>query len=297
MKFNRSIFFLFFAMLLQCVQVVAQDSIPAVAEEETTYITKAFFGTRVLNGQSIETTPKGVLELKIQHRMGRLDQGFKDFFGLDQASFAFGFEYGITDWLEVGIGRTTVGKQYDGMLKFKILRQSKGKKNMPLSLIGYAGMSINGTPWANPDRTNYFTSRMSYTYQLIIGRKLWDRVGIQLAPTYVHRNLVPTAADHNDVFALGVGARVRVSTRVALTAEYYYLFPNQISSQYSGADLTNSLSGGIEVFTGKHVFHIFLTNGINMIENQFITQNTESWTHKGIHIGFNMSRLFRVAEY
>jgi hypothetical protein len=276
----------------------AQDSIPKFPqEEETTYITKAFFGTRVLNGHSVETTPKGTLDLKIQHRMGRLDQGFVELFGLDQAAFAFGFEYGVLDWLMVGVGRSTLEKQYDGFIKVKLLRQSKGKVNMPLSVIGYAGIGINGTPWAHPERVNYFSSRMSYTYQLIIGRKFGERVGLQVAPTFVYKNLVPTTADHNGVFAIGFGGRVRFSNRVAFTAEYYYVLPNQIASQYNGADVTNNLSAGFEIYTGKHVFNLFLTNGTGMSEVQFVTQNTESWLTKGIHIGFNMTRLFRVAEY
>jgi len=168
---------------------------------------------------------------------------------------------------------------------------------MPISVVGYAGMSINTVPWANPDRKNYFTSRLTYNYQLIIGRKFGERVGLQIAPTWIHRNMVATSADHNDVFALGLGGRVKVSNRIALSLEYFYVLPNQIVSQYNGADVTNNLSGGIEIYTGKHVFHVFLTNGIGMAENQFVTQNTESWAHKGIHIGFNMSRLFHVADY
>jgi len=274
-----------------------QDSLPVSDEgEETVYITKAFFGNRVLNGHSVETTPKGQLDLKLQHRMGRLDQGFSELFGLDQAAFTFGFEYGILDWLMVGVGRSTLNKQYDGFIKAKILRQSKGKRNMPLSLVALAGMGINGTRWTFPERDNLFSSRLSYTYQLIIGRKLWNRVGVQISPTWIHRNLVTSSADHNDVFALGFGGRVRFSNRVAFTAEYFYVLPNQIISQYNGADVTNNLSAGVEIFTGKHVFHVFLTNGSGMSENQFITQNTESWFN-GVHIGFNMTRLFTIAEY
>jgi hypothetical protein len=296
MKINRFLV-LITILILTSASLKAQDSTMQNNEPETKYITRTFFGTRVLNGHSVETTGKGILELKIQHRMGRLDQGFNELFGLDQASFAFGFEYGITDWLMAGLGRSTVGKQYDGFVKAKLLRQCTGKKNIPLTVVALAGMSINGTPWSNPDRKNYFSSRLSYTYQLIIGRKFGSRFGLQISPTWIHRNLVTASDDHNDVFALGVAGRVRFSNRIAFSAEYYYTFPNQIASQYNGADVTNNLSAGIEIFTGKHVFNVFLTNGIGMSENQFITQNTEDWLKKGIHIGFNMTRLFHVADY
>lgn len=264
--------------------------------QKTSYITKAFYGTRVLNGHSLETTGKGKMDLVLEHRMGRIDQGFSQFFGLDQAAFSFGFEYGVLDWLMVGLGRSTFNKQIDGFVKAKILRQSTGRVNMPVSLVAVADMSISGSRWSNPERKNYFSSRLSYTYQLILGRKFGDRFGLQIAPTWIHRNLVKTADDHNDVFALGFGGRVRFSRRAAFNLEYYYVFPNQMPSGYNGTSVTDNLAAGVEIFTGKHVFQIFLTNGSGMAANQFITQNTEYW-FKGVHIGFNMTRLFTIAEY
>jgi hypothetical protein len=288
---------LFLSMLFLPIGVIAQDSIAPVEQAETEYIEQAFYGTRVLNGHSIETTPRGQLDLRLQHRMGRLDQGAYDLFGLDQASFRFGLEYGVTGWLMVGLGRSTLEKYYDGFVKAKILRQSKGKHNMPLSLLAYAGMGINSTHWADDSRKNYFSSRLTYTYQLIIGRKLWDRVGIQLAPTLIHRNLVASSKDHNDVFALGFGGRVRFSNRAAFSIEYYWVPKGQIYSQYNGADVTNNLSAGFEIFTRQHVFQIFVSNGIGMTERQFISQNTEKLRFKTLHIGLNITRLFRLVEY
>ncbi len=264
--------------------------------EETVYTTQTFYGTRVMNGHSTETTPKGKLELRLQHRMGRLDQGVYELFGLDQAAFRFGFEYGITDWLMVGTGRATTEKFYDGFVKAKILRQSTGKKNMPVSLLAYAGIGLQSTRWPDDGRNYRFSSRLSYVYQLIIGRKFIDRIGIQLAPTLVHRNLVVAREDHNDIFALGVTARVRFSRRAAFAMEYYWVPKGQIYSDYKESGVRDNFSAGVEIFTGKHVFEIFLTNGIGMTEKQFITQSTEDW-FRGVRIGFNMTRLFTLVQY
>ncbi len=229
--------------------------------------------------------------------MGQLAGGFNELFGLDQASIHLGLDYGVLNWLMVGVGRSTLNKYYNGFIKAKILRQSKGKKNMPLSLVAVADMGIASGKWANPDRKNYFSSRCYYTYQLLIGGNYWNRLGVQLMPTMIHRNLVATTTDHNDVYSLGIAARVRISNVVALNGEYYYVFPNQITSQINGSKRTNTFSAGVEIYTGNHVFQIFITNSYGSNEKQFITENTENWLKKGIHIGFNFMRMFSIANY
>ena len=284
-------------ILLASAKLHAQDSTANTAKVKPTYIEDEFWDTRTLNGQSLETTHKGNLDFRIQHHLGRLNGGFNELFGLDQASVRFGFEYGILDWLSVGVGRSTLDKYYNGSIKAKILRQSKGTKRMPLSITGFVDMGIASGKFAYTNRNNYFNSRLYYTYQLIIGGYYWNRLAVQVSPTLVHRNLVATTKDKNDVFAIGFSGRVRLNYRIALVGEYYYVIPKQIYAQYNGSDVVNTFSVGVEIFTGKHVFQLFLTNAVGSNEKQFITENTESWIHNGIHIGFNFTRQFTVANY
>jgi hypothetical protein len=297
-KINTLYFSLFFCCLMfsSSLKLFAQDSITSISGQGIKYIEPAFWGTRVQDGHSIETTPKGNLELRIQHRLGRMNGGFNELFGLDQASIRLGLDYGILNWLMVGVGRSTMDKYYNGFIKAKILRQSTGKKKMPISLIGVADMGITSGKWANKDRKNYFSSRLYYTFQLIIGGNYWNRLGVQLAPTLLHRNLVATTRDHNDVFALGAAARIRISNVVALSGEYFYVFPHQIYSQINGSDVRNSFSFGVEIYTGNHTFQIFITNAVGSNEKQFLAENTENWLDKGIHLGFNFTRLFEVVR-
>lgn len=51
-------------------------------------------------------------------------------------------DYAPTNWLMVGAGRSSFDKTYDLYAKGRILRQSTGEKNMPISLSGYADVSI-----------------------------------------------------------------------------------------------------------------------------------------------------------
>nr|HMU03922.1 DUF5777 family beta-barrel protein [Saprospiraceae bacterium] len=259
-------------------------------EEETIDYTNASFKTnRVINLHSLESTAKGVLDFKIGHRFGTLNGGFYELFGLDNASIRLGFDYGLTDALTIGVGRSGFQKTYDGFIKYKFLRQSTGKRNMPLTVGVLLTSAIQTLKWADPDRENFFSNRLYYTGQLIIGRKFSESFSLQLSPTLVHRNLVATNAEKNDVYALGTAARIKLTKRLALNAEYIYLLPAQVAD-----GITNSLSLGVDIETGGHVFQLHLTNSTSMIEKGFIAETTNSWSDGGIHFGFNVSRVFTV---
>jgi len=288
----RNVFFLFSFICLFSGSLLSQedDLLSLLGEEETIDYTNASFKTnRVINLHSLESTAKGVLDFKIGHRFGTLNGGFYELFGFDNASIRLGFDYGLTDALTIGIGRSGFQKTYDGFIKYKFLRQSTGKRKMPLTVGVLLTSAIQTLKWADPDRDNFFSSRLYYTSQLIIGRKFNESFSLQLSPTMVHRNLVATNAEKNDVYALGTAARIKITKRLALNAEYIYLLPDQVSS-----DVTNSLSVGVDIETGGHVFQLHLTNSTSMIEKGFITETTNSWSDGGIHFGFNVSRVFTV---
>ncbi|HOX77954.1 MAG TPA: DUF5777 family beta-barrel protein [Bacteroidales bacterium] len=271
-----------------------QDLMDMLGDDEantTDYTYATFKATRIINGQSIELPPKGALNFVISHHFGRINQGAYEFFGLDQANIRFGFEYGFTDWLSAGIGRTSVNKTYDGSLKAKILRQSSGKRSMPITLTWFSNATISSLKWQEPDRKNYFTSRMEFAYQLLIARKFGSRVSLQLMPTYVHRNLVETIEDENDVFAVGAGGRIKITNRMAVTGEYYYVLPGKTAD-----DFHNSFSIGLDLETGGHVFQVYLTNSQGLIEEQFIPRTSGNWGDGDIHIGFNINRTFQIVK-
>jgi hypothetical protein len=253
-------------------------------------VTNAFKSNRVIGSHSIEHVAAGVLDFRIMHRFGSLKTGGYELFGLDQATIRLGLDYGITDRLTVGVGRSTLYKEIDGFLKYRLLWQSRGAKSMPVSLILVAGSVLTTTKWSDPDRTNYFSSRMGYYYQMILGRKFSESFTLQVSPILVHRNLVPTLADKNDVLAFELGTRVKLSKRIAVTVDYFYVLPNQLPDVY-----TNPLSLGVDIETGGHVFQVHLTNAPAMNEKTFITDTKGSWSKGDIHLGFNISRVFTLA--
>ena len=206
----------------------AQDDLMGLLEddEETIEYTYATFkATRIIKGQSVENPAKGNLLFIVSHQFGRLNSGSYEFFGLDQATIHLGLEYGITERLTMGIGRSSLKKTVDGFVKYKILRQSSGARNMPFSLSYFGNTIINGLRWTDPERNNFFSSRMQYAHQLLIARKFSNSLSLQLTPTYIHRNLVPAKEDQHDVFALGAGGRFKITQRMSINAEYFYLLP------------------------------------------------------------------------
>ena len=260
-------------------------------DEEQTYTTATFKTTRIINMHSVENAAAGVMDFRISHRFGFINTGAYDLFGLDQALMRIGLEYGITDRLMVGMGRSNVNKAYDSFLKYKILRQGSGKHNIPLSISYFASAVCNTVKWSDPNRDNYFSSRMQYTHQLLIARKFNNDLSLQLTPPLVHKNLVPTLQDKNDILAMGFGGRYKLTQRFSVNGEYIYVLPNQITSTFY-----NSLSLGVDIETGGHVFQLHLTNSTSMLEPGFITESVGQWKNGGIHFGFNVSRVFTVKD-
>ena len=261
------------------------------SKSKTTYTTATFKTTRLINGHTVENVGKGVLDVKISHRFGKLNNGSYELFGLDNATMRMGFDYGITRYLMVGIGRSTFEKTYDAYFKLKLLRQSSGKRRMPVTISYVPTIALKTLKFEDPDRKNYFTSRLFFTHQLIIGRKFSESTSIQLMPTYIHRNLVKLATEPNGLMAVGIGGRQKISKRISLNAEYYYQVPG-----YKLTGTTNSLSLGVDIETGGHVFQLHFTNSRGMNERTFISETTGTWEKGDIYFGFNISRVFTIGK-
>ncbi len=276
-------------------QVIAQqeqDLLSLLGREETTEYAAASFKTnRVINLHSLESTAGGILDVKISHRFGFLSGGLYALFGLDLATIRIGADYGITDRLTIGAGRSSYEKTYDGFIKYKLIRQSSGLRKMPVTVAILGTSCIETLHWADPKRDNLFSSRFYHVAQLIIGRKFSNEFSFQISPTLVHRNLVETAAEKNDVPALGLAGRIKLHKRFSLNAEYIYLPPNQVAEE-----IRNSISVGFDIETGGHVFQLHFTNSTSMVERGFIAETVGNWGDGDIHFGFNISRVFTIVK-
>lgn len=280
-------------LIAPAIELIAQDDLMALLEKESepaiNYTEATFKGTRLINGHSIETRKKGVLDFIIGHRFGRINSGAYEFFGLDQSNVRIGFDYGLTNRLNIGIGRNSFEKTYDSFLKYKLMKQQSGSRQLPVSIVAFSSIAIKTLRTNDPATETDFISSLTYTYQIIIARKFSPSFSFQLLPSLVHRNAVLPDLEGNDIYALGAGGRVKLTKRLSLNAEYYYQF-NRIANSL----IQNSFALGVDIETGGHVFQLQLTNSRAMIEKGFITETTGNFFRGDIHFGFNISRTFQL---
>ncbi len=285
--------YVFLILFLVPLEAASQEDILNIGTGRTgkgiDLVTGTFMSTKLINGESVENLAQGELNFSIGHRFGTLNTGLYQFFGLDQANTHLGLDYGITDRLMIGIGRGSYEKTVDGLLKILLLRQSEGAGNMPLSLSLFTSMAIRTLHWEVSEPNNNFSARLSYTGQLLLARKFSNILSLEILPTFIHRNLVPAESDPNDLWSLGAGGRIRLTGRIDLCADYFYIANRKT---YFSEKVYNPLSVGINIETAGHVFTLLLTNSPGMIEKAFIGGTTGSWLKGDIHFGFNISRVF-----
>lgn len=291
--------------MISAIKIYAQDDLMKMLEDEAKkekkkdYATATFKTSRLINGHSIENAAAGVLDLKISHRFGMVNKGGYELFGLDQATMRIGLDYGISNRLMIGAGRSTFQKQYDAFGKFKILRQSSGGRgSSPISVSAVSTVMLKTLKWEDPKRQNYYTSRLSFAHQLIIARKFSEGLSLQLMPSFVHYNLAQAATDPNDIFALGAGGRFKLNKRLSFNIEYYHVLPISLvaGQNYMLTGTHNSLAVGFDIETGGHVFQLHFTNSTGMTEKTFITETTGDFFKGDIHFGFNVSRVFTIKD-
>ncbi len=287
--------------------VNAQDDLMGMLEDESAADAKpekvlaTFKGTAVINAQTIQTVKKKTLEFNIAHRFGDMDISDKKgtnvaghtLYGLENANnIRFSLTYGITDKLSVGVGRSKMNEHVDGNLKFRFLEQKEN--GLPISAAYYASAAASFVAEVADDK---FENRMSYAHQLIIASKLTRGISLEVLPTLVHRNYVDqtvlhpenNSVDENDIFAVGIAGRVKLTTRMAFVFDYFHTF-----SEFRDADngFYDAIGVGIEIETGGHVFHINVTNSGGLIANDIIPSTTSDWGQGEYKLGFNISRVF-----
>lgn len=263
----------------------------AKQDEPTQLVEATFKGTRLINGHTVQTPGEGTMIFLISHRFGALNSGAYNFFGLDEATLRLGFEYGITDRLEVGIGRSNVEKAFDGFIKYKAVQQSTGTHAVPFTLTLLGTTAINTIRYAD-GLGRSVGDRTSYAYQALLARKFSPDFSLQLMPTLVHRNMIISDyGEKNDIYALGIGGRYKLTRRFSLNGEYYYRLSGFNKNRYY-----NSVALGVDIETGGHVFQLHVTNSRGMIEPQFIAQSVGNVWDGDLFFGFNMSRNFTIKQ-
>ena len=250
-----------------------------------------FSSSRLILSQTTETVKKNNLNFLVLHHFGDLAGsagGGKTFFGLDAiADVYIGFEYGLTNDLNIDLGRSTIpltGGLAQLGLKYAILHQtSDGSSPLAITVLGTTGVQMyNSFP--------SFGDRLAYFGQAIFARKFSHALSLQVAPSIIQENLpIPNEPGNEQTFfSLTASAQIKVSKIMSLVFDYAHPF-----SSYRNAHGFSDPAGlGFQVVTGGHVFTINITNARAVSEINYLSNTTSDFSQGQFRLGFTISRMF-----
>jgi len=259
-------------------------------------VTSAFKSMKIVNLESTKLASKGDFYFVVAHRFDYFNNGFEDFFGLDNANTQLKFLYGVNEWLTVHLARSSFQKTYDLAAKYRLVSQKEN--GTPFTIVGFNSIAINSELKEKDYPKLKFENRLSYVAQVLISRKFSEKLSLQLAPTFFHENTLRDILDANNLpvlpnpqdnsqFAVGIGGRYKLTNRWSINADYAAHL-----NRASSAITKNPLSIGVDLETGGHVFQMHFTNARAMHEAGFLGQSTGDWGKGEIAFGFNLVRVF-----
>ncbi|MFD1094852.1 DUF5777 family beta-barrel protein [Salegentibacter chungangensis] len=290
--FCLTVIFLSSSLLAQDIDSIMQG---LDNQTENRSIIATFKSPKLVLLQTNETQKKNDLAFWVGHRFGDIGGEFGSshtLYGLDVATDLYlGFDYGITDELTVGIGRSKFNESYNALVKYRLLQQQEDQMPVAVTLFGQSSW-ITREPFSN----NEFESegdRISHFFQAIIARKFSPGFSFMISPGFLFRPeaQVTDPEDSDNLFVVGLGGRLKITKRFSLIADYTIVNglsrPDDLQTEYH-----NPLGIGLEIETGGHVFSLNFQNSRYITANNFIPNTQKSWDDGGVRFGFAISRNF-----
>lgn len=284
------------------------------APEETVkkFAKNTFESVWIIDNQTVMVPIQGTLEFDIAHRFGLVNNGIEDLYGLFAPSnIRFGLSYVPIENLCVGVGLTKERMILDGSIKYALLKQTRDDWTMPFSISYYGNIGYDLKE--DPDKSlyKYNTDRLRFFNQLIIARKITDKLSLQIAPSISHQNFTygyyhqidsvnkeVLGEMKHDHIAIAVSGRYKITESIAFIANY-----DQAITKHTTNNPDPNLSFGFEFSTSGHAFQIFAGNYsfLNPQRNNLFNSNsplnyTNAQNQKieggKFLIGFNITRLW-----
>jgi hypothetical protein len=261
--------------LLFSSSIIAQDS-PVYPPFET---------TTLIDNQTTMNPYKGSMTIDIQHRFSKIAE-ISDLFGIyGSANTRMSVGYGITDKIMAGFGTTRDNKLQDLEWKVSLLSQTESNK-MPVSVsyVGNAVLNASDAARFGPEDEFKFAHRMSYMNQILISRKFGEKIGLQVAPTFIWMNAVEEGFNSAN-FSIYGGLRAQVLGFHSIILEYDQPI-NAAENIYPNVSL------GAEIGTSTHSFRVFVSNYNALVKNYNVVYNTNNPLDLDFQFGFNISIRF-----
>ncbi len=290
----KKLSFLYIILLISPLAMLSQEM------EKDSVVDKperpAFESSYIIDMPTSVLPIKNTLEVQMEHRFGTISGGNFDLIGIwAPANIRIGFTYSLHDRLTIGYGTTKLDRLQDFNWKVGILRQTRSGK-VPVNVTYFGNFTIDASR-AN----NFYVDQHRYSnfHQLIISRRFNSKLSLQVAPSVSHYNLVPQRM-RNDVVALSLGGRYKISPQTSILLDYTHPFVHHLDGESLEMDPKDGLGFGVEFRTSSHAFQLFLTSydGIVPQKNVIFNRNDpfplqSLWKENGgFLIGFNITRLY-----
>ena len=286
---NLTTLSLLICLLLPLNVIDALAQMPRERANQRGPVQEMFWTPSLMLMSSAANLEKNNLDFTIKHVFGIATNGPEDLFGLDApANVRFGIDYGISDRISIGFGRSKFEKLYDFRGKINILRQTQDNSTpLEIAFAGNIGISTLANGYD-------FLDKLSYSSTLHVARKFSERFSLQFSPTYTHFNLVSIERDidnsiidaMNDHVAIGIAGHYAISQRVALLIAVLPVVGKRSDNTRDAAAL------GVNLETGGHVFQLFFTTTQSMTEQHVISKNNDRFLRGDFRFGFNVFRTF-----
>ena len=278
MNMKRYLFSFLIIGLFISMPILAQDDAPVYPPFET---------VTLIDNHTTMNPYKGSINIEIQHRFAPIST-ISDLFGIyGSANTRMAVDYGVTDKIMLGFGTTRKDKLQDLEWKVSLLQQTEsGKMPVSVSYVGNAVLNASDAANFGPEDEFKFAHRLSYMNQIIVSRKIGEKIGIQLAPTFVWMNAVQEGYN-NANFSVYGGIRAQVLGFHSIVLEY-----EQPINKPADVDVYPNLALGVEIGTSTHSFRVFVSNYNSLVKNYDLVYNTNNPFGMDYHFGFNISIRF-----
>ena len=267
---------------------VAEQSVPKKAKP----VKNTFEGTWIIDNQTVMVPTKKTFQMDFMHRFGVVKNGYQDFYGLfAPANIRLGFNYVPVNNLLIGVSLTKQNMTWEGYAKYAILRQTPGR--MPVSLTYYGDIAVDSRSadnFVNP------SDRLMYFNQIIVARKISERLSLQVAPSYTHVNVVDgyfyepgkyKGVMKHDHFSISTAGRFKLKESMAIIFNY-----DQPITKHPSNNPAPNIAAGLELNTSAHCFQFFMGNFYSITPSRNNYYNQNSYKDGQFLIGFNITRLW-----
>ncbi len=246
-----------------------------------------FLSGAVITLPSVTQLPASNMNFTIQHAFGPISDGVKELFGLDaSANIRFGLDYGLTDHVSIGIGRSRFDKVYDVRVKAKVATFG-GSSPTIVSLFGNVGID-------SQDNGADFSDRGSSYLSVLLAHAINEKVSLQVSPAWSHFNLAKENSvfgggvekEAADLVTIGIASRYMITEQVSVLAEYIPV----IGTRSDGSE--NAFSVGVDLEAGGHVFQMFLTSTQWIVPQYVASKSRNNFFEGDLGFGFNIHRVF-----